>query len=88
MKNLTFGEKAVGIEFNPSNDGNVNKVKSLFAEILNIVNDYKEEKLKEAAIENTKFPLSWFQNIFFTQSFNAIITAQMCVVKFLTWKKE
>ena len=31
---MTFGEKAVGLTFNPSGDENVNKLKSLYAEII------------------------------------------------------
>ena len=33
-RKLTFGEKAVGLTFNPSRDVNVNKVKKLYAEII------------------------------------------------------
>lgn len=88
VSQLTFGEKAVNTKFNVSGDSNVDKVKSAFASILNIINDYKGEKIKEKIVENTKFNLSWFQNVFFTQAFNAVIVAQMCVVKFLTWKDD
>lgn len=33
-KTLTFGEKAVGLTFNPANDQTVDKLKSLYAEII------------------------------------------------------
>jgi hypothetical protein len=33
---LTYGEKAVGLSFNPSGDAKVNKLKELFAEIIDI----------------------------------------------------
>lgn len=35
----TFGEKAVGLKFNPSGDERVNKVKELYAEIIDIMHD-------------------------------------------------
>lgn len=39
----TFGEQLVGITFNPSNDDKVGKVKQLFAEIADIVNEHYSE---------------------------------------------
>lgn len=38
---LTFGEKAVGLTFNPGNDATVDKLKSLYAQIINVCNDIK-----------------------------------------------
>lgn len=38
-RELTFGEKAVGLKFNPSGDERVNKVKELYAEIIDIMHD-------------------------------------------------
>jgi len=35
----TFGEKAVGLNFNPSGDKRVTKVKQLYAEIIDIMHD-------------------------------------------------
>jgi hypothetical protein len=35
-RELTFGEKAVGLTFNPSNDPSVQKVKELYAQIIDI----------------------------------------------------
>lgn len=35
----TFGEKAVGLSFNPSGDERVTKVKQLYAEIIDIMHD-------------------------------------------------
>lgn len=34
---LTFGEKAVGLTFNPSGDENVTKTKQLMAEVIDLV---------------------------------------------------
>ena len=36
MRELTFGEKAVGLNFNPSNDPTVQKLKELYAAIIDI----------------------------------------------------
>lgn len=36
-KELTYGEKAVGISFNPSGNANVDELKSLFAKAFDIV---------------------------------------------------
>lgn len=37
-KELTYGEKAVGLNFNPGGDENVNKIKKLYAEIIDLMN--------------------------------------------------
>lgn len=37
---MTYGEKAVGITFNPSNDPKVQKMKELYAEIIDLLNDF------------------------------------------------
>lgn len=42
-KELTYGEKAVGLTFNPSNDETVDKVKRLYAEIIDICNNLRTE---------------------------------------------
>lgn len=36
-RTLTYGEKAVGLTFNPSNDPTVQKLKELYAEIIDLV---------------------------------------------------
>lgn len=43
FRELTFGEKAVGLTFNPSNDPKVQKVKELYAEIIDICNSIRAE---------------------------------------------
>lgn len=40
---MTFGEKAVGLTFNPSGDATVQKVKELYAKIIDICNDARTE---------------------------------------------
>lgn len=49
MAELTFGEKAMGVSFNPSGDEKVAKLKSLYAEIADILNDDRGENRDERA---------------------------------------
>jgi hypothetical protein len=74
-KVLSFGEQLVGIEFNPSNDSNVAKVKSMMAEIANILKDeYNSE---------SKSPVKSF---LFDHAVGELVSAQMAVVKVITHK--
>lgn len=45
----TFGEKAVGLQFNPSGDDKVTKLKKLYAEIIGVLNDDRGENRDERA---------------------------------------
>jgi len=78
-RELTYGEKAVGLTFNPSNDAKVQKVKSLYAEIIDLlVNsgtpDIESERQREERLS------------LFTESIRQAQTAQMWAVKAITWK--
>ena len=42
-RELTYGEKAVGLTFNPSSDEKVQKVKELYAQIIDFCNDLRTE---------------------------------------------
>lgn len=80
-RELTFGEKAVGLTFNPSGDEKVNKAKRLMADALDL--------LKDAELEKTEYGnemISWEANVFRTNAFNKIVDAQMSLVKYITWK--
>ena len=77
---LTFGQKAVGLDFNPSGDENVTKAKQLSADLIDLVEEHKEK------VSSQGVQLSWVTNVFRTAAFNAVIAAQLAVVKFLTWK--
>jgi hypothetical protein len=48
-RELTFGEKAVGLTFNPSGDEKVQKVKALYAEIIDLLNDIRGEDRSDKA---------------------------------------
>lgn len=74
QRELTYGEKAVGLTFNPSNDEKVQKVKELYAEIIDLCNDLRSEagqgekgRLLSVAITEAQ-------------------TAQMWAVKGVTWQ--
>lgn len=74
-KVLSFGELLVGIEFNPSNDDKVAKVNSLMAEVANIMMDqYKE---------GDKSPI---KSLLFDHAVGELVSAQMAVVKVITFK--
>ena len=74
-KILSFGELLVGIEFNPSNDDKVAKVKSMMAEIANL--------MKDAYNESEKSPV---KSLLFDHAVGEILNAQMSVVKVITFK--
>lgn len=74
-KILSFGELLVGIEFNPSNDDKVAKVKQLMAEVANI--------MKDAYSESEKSPV---KSLLFDHAVGEIVNAQMSVVKVITFK--
>lgn len=40
---MTYGQKAVGVSFNPSNKGNVNSCKKAYANIIDGLNDAREK---------------------------------------------
>jgi hypothetical protein len=72
MNKLTFGQKAVGIRFNPSQDSDVDQVKQSFAELIDRMNVLRlnttsGEKARLASVAITEMQ-----------------TAQMWAVKALT----
>ena len=76
MRQMTFGEKLVGLTFNPSGDDKVAKAKQLCAELADLVaNDYDERHLQ-----------SELQSRLFNHTIGEILNAQMNVVKLLTLK--
>ena len=77
----TFGEKAVGITFNPSGSDEVYEAKILAAKQIDLL-----EKVHNKATDNGKAMSSWIRNVLRTQAFNLLVSAQMALVKYLTWK--
>jgi hypothetical protein len=75
-KPLTFGEKLVGLTFNPSGDKNVQRAKELCAELADLIyNDY-----------DAKDEVSDFYDYLYEHTVGEILNAQMNVVKLLTFK--
>ncbi len=72
---LTFGEKLVGLTFNPSNDDSVSLAKRLFAQIAELV------ERERAGKESTRL-----ESILYNHTVGEILNAQMNVVKLLTLK--
>lgn len=72
-RELTFGEKAVGLDFNPSGSDAVAEIKQGFADLIdgmnNLRNNSTGEKARLASVAITELQ-----------------AAQMWAVKALTWK--
>jgi len=73
-KELSYGQKAVGLTFNPSADGNVQHIKELYAEIIDFCNGMTVGNLNPEAIRLFKIAITEAQ------------TAQMWAVKAITWE--
>ncbi len=74
MSTLTFGQKAVGLNFNPSNDDAVGQAKQKFADIIDQMNHLK--------ISTTSPEVKRLASIAITEAQGA----QMWAVKAITWK--
>ena len=74
----TFGEKAVGLSFNPSGDPTVNRLKVLYAEIIDILH-FGEDDAKDGR-RGPEQPKLYRTAITQAQG------AQMWAVKAVTWK--
>jgi hypothetical protein len=70
---MSYGEKAVGLNFNPSGDEKVAKLKALYAEIIDICNDSRGGSGER--------PRLWSIAITEAQG------AQMWAVKAATWRE-
>ena len=75
QRQLTFGEKLVGLNFNPSNDDKVSKAKKLCADLADLL--YEDQGNSET---------SELKNILLPATYAEILNAQMNVVKVLTLK--
>ena len=70
----TFGQKAVGLSFNPSNDNSVDKCKRIFAEAIDQLNDLRNETTSAEVKRMCSVAITEAQS------------AQMWAVKAITWK--
>ena len=71
---MTFGEKAVGLSFNPSGDDAVHKSKALFAAII--------DQMDELRKANPNTEIARLASVAITEAQGA----QMWAVKAITWK--
>lgn len=71
---LSFGQKAVGLTFNPSNDPTVQKLKELYAEIIDLCD---QARTVHGRNENARL---------FSIAITEAQGAQMWAVKAATWK--
>lgn len=70
---LTYGQKAVGLSFNPSGDEKVNFIKSVYSQIID-------------SLMSLKVPGQSEQNRLISIAITEAQTAQMWAVKAITWK--
>ena len=81
-RDLTFGERLVGLTFNPSGDANVNKAKILCAELADLVQaDYLDNKNGGDVVN-----VSTLKQQLYFHTVGEILNAQMNVVKLITLK--
>lgn len=66
MRETTFGEKAVGLNFNPSNDATVTLFKQSFADVIDVLNvirseanDPETQRLASVAITEAQGAQMW-----------------------------
>lgn len=74
QRELSYGEKAVGLTFNPSNDDAVSLCKAQFAAVIDSMNNLRN------STDNTE--VKRMASIAITEA----QTAQMWAVKAITWK--
>jgi hypothetical protein len=75
QREMTFGEKLVGLTFNPSGDEKVHRAKELCAELADLLNDNADPNIER--------PLC---RLLFDKTIGNILDAQMNVVKVLTFQ--
>lgn len=73
-KTLTFGQKAVGLSFNPSNDSLVDRFKVKLADLIDEANAVRETSDDQEVKRMASIAITELQ------------TAQMWIVKAVTWK--
>jgi hypothetical protein len=71
---MSFGEKAVGLTFNPSGDANVTTIKKLYAQIIDFCNDARDD------VSDGE------QKRLYSVAITEAQAAQMWAVKAITWK--
>lgn len=77
IRQLTFGEKLVGLNFNPSNDDKVGKAKRLCAELADLLHE---------EVYGSHSEMTQLQSRLYDHAVCEILNAQMNVVKVITLK--
>lgn len=77
-QSLTYGEKAVGLSFNPSGMSDVDKLKGLYAEIIDHMDNFRKGYIQRG--DNPE--MVRLCSIAITEA----QTAQMWAVKAVTWR--
>ena len=75
---MTYGERAVGLSFNPSNMSDVDKLKKLYADIIDHMDDFRKGYITRG--DNPE--MVRLCSIAITEA----QTAQMWAVKAVTWR--
>lgn len=75
----TYGEKTVGLSFNPAQDDNVTDVKQAFADLIDFYVKARAEALESEGVSSERIRL-------FSIAITEAQTAQMWGVKAITWK--
>ena len=73
---MSYGQKLVGLTFNPSGDPKVQRAKELCAELADLLHDHVSRPSERSALEN----------LLHNHAVGEILNAQMNVVKVLTLK--
>ena len=71
---MTFGEKAVGLKFNPSSDPDVQEIKKLYSEVIDKLNSIRRKEDRSEKARLLSVAITEAQG------------AQMWAVKGITWK--
>lgn len=74
QRELTYGERAVGLTFNPSGDPNVNEAKRLFGQIIDLCANMRSQSGSPEQARLLSVAITEAQS------------AQMWAVKGITWK--
>jgi len=79
IKELTYGEKMVGIDFNPANDPQVQSIKALCAQLIDLLNKeiVCQEKNGKARVDKI---------LLLEEAVRQAVSAQMWAVKGITYK--
>ncbi len=74
QRELTYGEKACGVSFNPGGRADVDAIKRNFAELLDLINEHRLNATSTEVIRMLSIAITETQ------------TAQMWAVKAVTWQ--